>query len=291
MAEVQCIVECKNQLGEGVVWSSREQKVYWVDILGSEIWQYDPNTRETKSWKTPERMGCFAFREKGGLVAAFESGFYYYELESGKRKLIREIEKDLPTTRTNDGKCDRQGRFIMGGMDESENASPISGVYRLDHDLSVHKLIEGVSCSNSICFSPDGKTMYFTDTWEKVIRAYNYDPDTGALGDRRVFNDFSGQPGLPDGSVIDSEGFLWNAQWNGHRVVRFSPDGRVDRVIEIPAMNPTCAAFGGADLNMLFITTARAGLTPEILKAEPLSGGLFMLEPAIKGLPEPLFLG
>jgi L-arabinonolactonase len=291
MEKVICVVDCKNELGEGVVWSPENHKVYWVDIEACELWQYDPNTDEARNWKTPERITCIAFREKGGLVAAFESGFYFFDLESGRREKIKEIEKDLPTTRLNDGRCDRQGRFIVGGVEESERAASISGVYRLDHDLSVHKLIDGVSCSNSICFSPDGKIMYFADTWKRAIWAYDYEPETGTLSDQRVFNDFSGQPGMPDGSVVDSEGYLWNAQWIGHRVVRFSPNGKVDRVVEVPVGSPTCIAFGGEALDRLFITTARVPLTPEQLDAEPLSGGLFSVEVGVKGLLEPHFLG
>jgi len=291
MGKVSCVVDCKNQLGEGIIWSPEKHKVYWVDIEASELWQYDPNTDEAKKWKTPERVTCIALREKGGLVAAFESGFYFYDFESGQGEKIMEIEKDLTSTRMNDGRCDRQGRFIVGGVDESEEADSISGVYRLDHDLSVHKLIDGISCANSICFSLDGKIMYFADTWKRVIWAYDYDPEKGGVTGRRVFNDFSDQPGMPDGSVVDSEGYLWNAQWIGHRVVRFNPNGRVDRVVEVPARSPTCVAFGGEALDRLFITTARIPLTPAQLVAEPLSGGLFSVEVGVKGLLEPHFLG
>ena len=204
---------------------------------------------------------------------------------------IQDIEPDLATTRMNDGRCDRQGRFIVGGMDESDNGEAISNVYRVDNDLGVHKIISGVACANSTCFSPDGQVMYFADTPTGEIWAYDYDTNTGAIANKRIFTDFSDQPGIPDGSIVDAEGFLWNAQWNGYRVIRYRPDGSVDRVIDIPVMNPTCVTFGGKDLDVLYVTTARYLMTPEQIEAEPLSGGLFAVKVDVKGLNEPKFCG
>ena len=289
MSEVECVVNCQNILGEGPAWSVDEQKLYWVDIEKSELWCYDPGTGDTKVWKTPERVGSFAFREQGGLLVAFESGLAFWDPESGQAKGIQKFEPTLATTRTNDGRCDRQGRFIVGGMNEAENGEAISNVYRLDHDLRFHQIISGVTCANSTCFSPDGKVMYFADTPTGQIRAYDYDTDTGAVANKRVFADFSDQPGMPDGSIVDAQGFLWNAQWNGHRVVRYRPDGTVDSYVEMPVMNPTCVAFGGKDLDILYVTTARYLMTPEQIEAEPLSGGLFAVNVDVQGLNEPKF--
>ncbi|NIQ38130.1 MAG: hypothetical protein GTN81_06030 [Proteobacteria bacterium] len=291
MSEVECIVDCQNILGEGVAWSADEQKLYWVDIEKSHLWCYDPGTGETKTWNPPERITSFAFRDRGGLLVAFESGLAFYDPETGKTEKIQDIEPDLATTRMNDGRCDRQGRFIVGGMDESGNWEAISNVYRLDRDLSVHKIISDVACANSTCFSPDGRVMYFADSLAGEIWAYDYDTNTGAIANRRVFVDFSDQPGMPDGSVIDAEGFLWNAQWNGYRVIRYRPDGAVDRVLDMPVMNPTCVAFGGKNLDMLYVTTGRYLMTPEQIETEPLSGGLFAVKVDVKGLNEPKFCG
>jgi L-arabinonolactonase len=291
MSEVECIVDCQNILGEGVAWSADEQKLYWVDIEKSQLWSYDPGTGETKTWKPPERITSFAFRDRGGLLVAFESGLAFYDPETGKTEKIQDIEPDLATTRMNDGRCDRQGRFIVGGMDESGNWEAISNVYRLDRDLSVHKIISDVACANSTCFSPDGRVMYFADSLAGEIWAYDYDTSTGAIANRRVFVDFSDQPGMPDCSVIDAEGFLWNAQWNGHRVIRYRPDGAVDRVLDMPVMNPTCVAFGGKDLDVLYVTTGRYLMIPEQIETEPLSGGLFAVTVEVKGLNEPKFCG
>jgi L-arabinonolactonase len=291
MPEVECIADCQNILGEGVAWSVDDQKLYWVDIEKSQLWCYDPETGQTKTWKSPERITAFAFRDRGGLLVALESGLAFYDPQTGKTERIQDIEPDLATTRMNDGRCDRQGRFIVGGMDESGNWEAISNVYRLDHDLSVHKIISGVACANSTCFSPDGRVMYFADSLAREIWAYDYDTRTGSIANRRVFADFSDQPGMPDGSIVDGEGFLWNAQWNGYRVMRYRPDGTVERVLEMPVMNPTCVAFGGKNLDVLYVTTGRYLMTPEQIEGEPLSGGLFAIRVDVKGLNEPKFHG
>jgi L-arabinonolactonase len=291
MNEVECVVECQNTTGESPTWSIEEQKLYWLDIEKSELWRYDPETGETKVWKTPERAGSFAFREKGSLLVAFESYLAFWDPETGETTKIKDFEPDLATTRTNDGRCDRQGRFIVGGIDESGKFEKISNVYRVDRDLSIHKIISNVAIANSICFSPDGRVMYFADSPTRKIWAYDYDTHTGNVSNKRIFTDFADQPGMPDGSIVDSEGYLWNAQWSGHRVVRYRPDGTVDRVISIPVMNPTCLAFGGKNLDVLYVTTGRFLMTPEQIKAEPLSGGLFAVMVDVKGLNEPKFCG
>jgi len=291
MSDIECVLDCQNTLGEGPAWSVDEQRLYWVDIEKSELRCYDPETGDNKVWKTPERVGSFAFRNQGGLLVAFESGMDFWDPGSGQTKRIQDFEPHLATTRTNDGRCDRQGRFIVGGMNEADDGDPISNVYRLDCDLGIHKIISSVTCANSTCFSPAGTVMYFADTPTGQIWAYDYDADTGVVANRRVFADFSDQPGMPDGSIVDAEGFLWNAQWNGYRVVRYRPDGTIDRIVDIPVMNPTCVAFGGKDLDVLYVTTARYLMTAEQIEAEPLSGGLFALKVDVQGLNEPKFCG
>ena len=291
MTEVECVVDCRNILGEGPAWSVDEQKLYWVDIEKSQLWSFDPVTKETMTRELPERMTAFAFRDQGGLLAAYESSLAFYDPKTGQTEKIQDLEPDLISTRMNDGRCDRQGRFIIGGMDESGNGEAISNVYRVDSDLSVHKIISGVACANSTCFSPDGRVMYFADTPAAEIWAYDYDSGSGNISNKRVFTDFASQPGVPDGSIVDAEGFLWSAQWNGWRVVRYRPDGSVDRVLDMPVMNPTCAAFGGKNLDVLYITTARYLMTDEQIEAQPLSGGLFAVRLDVKGLKEPKFCG
>lgn len=287
--EVTVAADAGNTHGEGPVWSDSEQKLYWTDIETSTLWQLDPSSGRTRTWKMPEKVCSFAFRAQGGLLIAFESGLSFYDLETGAERRICNVESDLPTTRLNDGRCDRQGRFIVGGFDSSGQNR--SGAYRLDHDLSLHELFRGLSSANSTCFSLDGRVMYYANTPESVIWAFDYDIQSGTPAHRRVFCDFHDQPGTPDGSVIDAEGYLWNAQWNGARVVRYRPDGTIERIIEMPFPNPTSLAFGGPDLDKLYITSSRLTLSGDQLRKWPLSGALFSFNPEIRGLPENQFLG
>jgi len=288
--EAELIVDCRNVLGEGVLWSERDRSLYWLDIEAAELWRYDPASGETVRRTLAERAGSFAFRAGGGLIVAFASGFAFYDPDSGERTRIAEIEPDLPT-RLNDGRCDRAGRFLAGTMDESPEKRPIAGVYRLDADLTVERLIGGITTANSLSFSPDGRTLYFADTPKRVIHAYDYDPETGRISRRRVFRSLDDQPGKPDGSTVDAEGCLWNAQWQGGRIVRYRPDGAIDRVVAVPAPNVTCVALGGPDLDILYVTTARQGMSAADLEVFPQAGGLFALCVDVPGLPEATFGG
>ncbi|MBT6440903.1 MAG: SMP-30/gluconolactonase/LRE family protein, partial [Alphaproteobacteria bacterium] len=282
---------CKNQLGEGPLWDVQEQMIYWVDGKNSEIWRHNPATGETRTWKTPEDPGSFALRENGkGLVVAMWNGFRFFDLETGETTVIEDMEQDLPTSRFNDGRCDRQGRFWVGSMDD-KHTDPIGSLYRLDADLGHEVQERGVICSNSTCFSPDGETMYYADTYINTIWAYDLDTASGQLSNRRVFADTTDMKGVPDGSIVDAEGYLWNAMWDGWSVVRFAPDGTVDRIVEVPVQRPTCPMFGGKYLGQLYVTSARIGLEPDDLVNQPDAGALLMLDPGVKGVPETRFAG
>jgi L-arabinonolactonase len=279
--------DVRNILGEGLVWDAQSGSLLWTDIESSELWELDSAGR-TKVVKAPERVGCFAPREREGLVVAFASGFAFWNPKTGLREDIAPFEAHLPSTRLNDGGTDRQGRFLAGGFDEM-NGESISSLCRLDFDLSVHTLLTDICCSNSLCFSPDGRFMYFADTPKGVIWRFTYDIGAGVPADRHVFATFKDQPGTPDGSCVDAEGCLWNAQWNGSRIVRYAPSGKVDRVIELPVSNPTCVAFGGSKLDILYITTARYLMKPEEIEACPIAGALFALSPGVSGVPSKKF--
>ncbi len=275
--------------GEGPIWSEERRALFWTDIESKELWRLEPASGSATRWDMRQKVCSLTFRERGGLVIAFEKAICFYDLERQAEQRIAQVEEGLPTTRLNDGRCDRQGRFIVGGFDSSEKG--LSAAYRLDLDLSLHRLFGGLSSANSTCFSLDGGTMYYADTPQAVIWAFDYDTETGTPANRRVFCEFRGQPGLPDGSVIDADGCLWNAQWNGARVVRYRPDGSIDRVIEVPCRNPTSLAFGGRDLDTLFITTSRLTLTAEESRLQPLAGALLAVKPGVTGLPETRFAG
>jgi sugar lactone lactonase YvrE len=289
MADVRLVVDAKNKLGEVPVWDVAEQALYWVDIEGELLQRHVPATGETRVWRMPERIGSFALREKGGLVCAFASGFAFYDLEREAVEWIARPDTN-PRNRFNDGKCDRRGRFWAGTMDD-RLTDHTGALYRLDPDLTVRTLETGVGISNSLAWSPDDRTFYFADTIDRAIYAYDYDPPTGSIANRRVLADHADQPGNPDGSTNDEKGFLWNAQWDGWRLVRFAPDGRVDRVVELPVQKPTSCMFGGPDLRTLYVTSAVWDLAGPALERQPWAGGLLALDVGVRGLPEPRFAG
>lgn len=285
--EVEAVVKCDNVHAECPVWSEEEQCLYWTDIESRKVWRFDPADGTSRSWDTREKVCAIGFRADGGLLVAFESGISFYDLEKREERRLHTVEANLPSTRLNDGRCDRSGRFVVGGFDE--DAQGASGVYSLGTDLEIRELFREVSSANSICFSLDGRVMYFADTPRAEIWAFDYRPEEGTIGDRKVFCGFADQPGLPDGSIIDVDGCLWNAQWNGSRVVRYRPNGEVDQVIEVPCANPTCVAFGGSNLDTLYITTSRMTLTELERQEQPLAGALLAVRPGARGLPESTF--
>jgi L-arabinonolactonase len=285
----EVVVHGKNELGEGVVWSPSHGEVQWTDIFGRRFWAYRPADGATRTIALPDRLGCFAPLGATSLLSGFAGGLEVFDLESGARRPIVAVEADRPTTRVNDGKLDRSGRLIFGTMDEDPyGARPIGRIYAYEGAARPRPLISDVRIANSIAFSPDGRRMYFADTPTKVIRAFDYDPDTGDLSGERTFAVVQG-PGSPDGSTVDADGCLWNAEWGGGRVVRYTPDGRVDRAVALPCAQVTCCAFGGARLDRLFITTARTGLDAEALAREPHAGALFAIDAGVTGLADTPF--
>ena len=288
--DVVCVVDAKNKLGEVPVWDVEEQALYWVDIEGALLQRFHPATGAVRRWEMPERLCALALREKGGLVVALASGFAFFDPETGAIERLAAPEAHLPGNRMNDGKCDRRGRFWAGTMDDSLRERT-AALYRLDADLSCHRMETGIGISNSLAWSPDDRTFYYADTLVKTIFAYDFDIDTGAIRNRRVFADCRHQSGAPDGSTIDADGFLWNAHWDGWKLVRYAPDGRVDREVKLPVQKPTSCMFGGPDLATLYVTSAIWDHGAEDLKSQPRAGGLFALDVGARGLPEPRFAG
>ena len=289
---MQLAVDGRHVLGEGIIWNERTGRLLWTDIESSELWSHDPASGLLERWSLPERLCSMALtRDDERLLLALASGLAFFDLPSGELTRICEVEADLPTTRLNDGRVDRQGRFVFGVFNQAEDPKhPIGGFYRLNRDLSLERLpLGGVAIANSICFSPDGRTMYYCDSATREIRCCDYDPASGAVAKLRVFAAADAAPGDPDGSTIDAEGYLWNARWGGGQVVRFAPDGRVDRVLALPAPQPTCAAFGGARLDVLYVSSATVGLAPAALAAAAGSGGVFAQALDVCGLPEQRF--
>ncbi|HEV3106053.1 MAG TPA: SMP-30/gluconolactonase/LRE family protein [Trinickia sp.] len=276
-------------LGEGATWCARTGRLYWTDIEGARLWRYDPRTDERASWQMPERLATFALTaEPQRLLLGLATHLAFFDLTTGKLRHIADIEPGRHT-RVNDGRCDRQGRFVFGTKDEAATPQPIGGFYRLNHDGAVERLpLPAPAISNSIAFSPDGSTMYFCDSPTREIRACDYEAD-GHIGNVRVFARLADADGVPDGSTVDAEGGLWNAQWGGARVVRYDAHGRETERVSVPARQPSCVALGGARLGTLYVTTARVDLDAAALAGERGAGGVFAATVARRGLPEPVF--
>lgn len=277
-------------IGEGPVWLEKPGRLLWVDVLAPAVLVGNPDDGSYRSYPAPEVIGCIVPRRRGGYVAATRSGFKAVDLDSGTFTALAATESDLPANRFNAGKCDRLGRFWAGSM--SLAATPGKGtLWRLDPDGAAHAMATGIHVSNGLGWSPDDKTFYHTDTPKREIYAYDFDLDTGAIANRRVFVRVPDDAGFPDGIAVDADGFVWSAQWDAWRVTRYAPDGRVDRVVHLPVPRPGSLAFGGADLKTLFITSARARLSAAQLAEAPLSGSVFALETAVRGQPTVAFAG
>jgi L-arabinonolactonase len=287
------LVDGQHSLGECVLWCGRTASVYWTDIHAATLWNLHPESGVLRHWSLPERLSCFALtNDDRYLLLGLASQLAYMDLTTEKITPIVTVEAHLPSTRLNDGRCDRAGRFVFGTLNEDTDRAPIGHFYRLNTDLSLEQLsLPAVAIPNSICFSVDGTRMYYCDSMKKQIRYCDYDAQ-GRIGEHHVFADLSMQPGAADGSIVDADGYVWNAQWGGSKVVRYAPDGHVDREIMLPVTQPSCVALGGVTGNTLFITTARENLTEDAVLLQPQSGGVFYATVAdVKGLPEVRFGG
>jgi len=284
------VLDARASLGECPVWSAAEQVLYWVDINAPSLNRFDPATGRNVAMPMPESIGCFALRRGGGFVVALRGGFWLAGADGALARKVGDAPYDPAHHRFNDGRCDPQGRFLAGYMNEKRDADT-AALVRLDPDFTQTRLIAGMSISNGLAFSPDGRTMYHTDTPTQVVHAYDYDTGTGTPSNPRVFARFTQDGDRPDGAAVDRDGCYWSALYRGGKVVRIAPDGRVLAAFAVPAMCPTMCAFGGRDLRTLYVTSARQMREPEELARLPHSGGLFAMPVDVPGLPEPAFAG
>jgi sugar lactone lactonase YvrE len=288
--EVERIGDVVCALGEGPVWDQAEGVLYFVDSFGPIIFRYDPQSGDMTRREPPGRtIGSLALRERGGMIIAMDDGFHTYDFESGACQAIAEPEAGLPDTRFNDGKVDRQGRFIAGSLENDADVRPC-GLYRLDGDLSIERIEDGIGCTNGPCWSPDGATFYFTDGSGPEIYAYDYDQAAGTLSGKRLFTSTEGI-GYPDGATVDAEGHVWSAMFGASCVARFTPDGALERRVEVPASAVTSMNFGGPGLDVLFVTSASADVGGG-RDESPLAGALFAITGlGVGGIAEPRFKG
>jgi sugar lactone lactonase YvrE len=286
---IERIGDARSQLGESPLWDPVEQVLYFVDIRGLRIWRYDPAHGTFIGWAVPAQVGSLALREGGGAVLACADGLHLFDFATAERTLLGDPEAHLPGTIFNDGKVDRQGRFLAGTLATGQE-EPIGALYALDPDHTIRTLEEQVICSNGPCWSPDGGTFYFADSGRAEIYAYDYDQDSGALGNKRLFASSRGLRGVPDGATVDAEGYLWSAICLGGKLVRYAPDGSIERIVEVPPRCVTSVMFGGPDLDVLYITS----LLPSLLGREDgdADGGLYAIHGlGVRGLPERRFAG
>ncbi|MCC7696855.1 SMP-30/gluconolactonase/LRE family protein [Janthinobacterium sp. EB271-G4-7A] len=296
--QAELVLDARAQLGECPLWSVAEQCLYWIDIAGRRLHRYDPATSLDRVWWVPCEPGCIALAEKGGLVAALRDGFYRFYPQEGLLDKLTDAPYDSRDMRFNDGHCDSAGRFWAGAMYEPRTAELAAmfclerGATRLgwgpQQDL-------GVKVSNGLAFAADGQSLFQSDTPNHVIYRFAFDAASGQVGERKVFARLPAKGedavygGRPDGAALDAEGCYWSAQYEGGRVLRFSPQGEIIGIVRVPVTRPTMIAFGGADLRTLYITSAREGASDDELARQPQAGGLFAVRLDVAGRPEPLY--
>jgi sugar lactone lactonase YvrE len=284
------VVDCRNVLGEGPVWCPRDQALWWIDISSPSLWRLDSRAGTVGHWPLPKPPGSFALRKHGGLLIAFRNGLATLDSPGGELRWLEVAGLDLGDERFNDGKVDRAGRFWTGTLDR-RLASPIGQLYRVGPGFRVAAVDRGFTIANGIGWSPDDRTMYFTDTPARRIYRYDFDPAAGRVANRRVFAEVAAGHGGPDGMTVDVEGHVWSAQFDRWCLNRYAPDGALERSVRLPVQRPTSCMFGGPELATLYVTSARMDLDGEALTGQPHAGGVFALEPGVRGLPEPRFNG
>ncbi len=290
-AQPAAIIESGDLLGEGVLWDADTQSLWWTDIEGRRLHHLDWTTRDHRIFETPERLCSFALTDRESvLLAAFETGIARFAPGSQQLRWLDRPLQPGSGIRFNDGRTDRSGRFWTGTMRERGAATLASGsLYSFDLRQGLRAHAQDIEISNSICFSPDGMQSYWADSARHRIYTAALDSTAGSLGSVGAFADTA--PGSsPDGANVDATGRIWNAQWGGSRVVCYSPGGDIERELLLPVSQPTCIAFGGPDMNLLFVTSARDELSDAELAAQPLAGHLFVYETDVRGLSDARFI-
>ncbi len=290
-AEPRVFIESRNKIGESPVWDPREAALYWVDVEGCAIHRWRDDDAKLRAWEVGEPVGCIGLRERGGLVGARQSGFFFLDVDTGAITKIADPEADQPENRFNDGKIDRAGRFWAGTRNFVDTTKETGALYRLDADLSVHKMETGLRCPNGMAWNPDNTLMYLCDTWVRRIYVYDFSLQHGTISRRRLFRELPKEEGFPDGLTVDAEGCIWNAHYGGWRITRYLPDATVDRVVRMPVQNVTSLTFGRADLMTQFITSSHLRLDEAQRARQKFAGHVFTVPTPAPGIFEPHFRG
>ncbi|SFC10321.1 Sugar lactone lactonase YvrE [Polaromonas sp. OV174] len=289
--QVELVLDARNATGESPVWHGAEQALYWVDIPARQLCRWSPATGQHSSWLASEMLACVApLGATQDWVAGTESGVFQLTPQSDGQlgfKRLAGVSHAMAGMRFNDGRCDRQGRFLAGTMLMNMAAGARVGcVYSYQNGSELRQLLDGFITPNGMAFSPDGRTMYLSDSHPSVqsVWAFDYDIETGTPSNRRLFIDMNPLPGRPDGAAVDADGCYWICGNDAGLVHRFTPDGKLDRSLSVPVKKPAMCAFGGAGLDTLFVTSIRPDGVD--LSDQPLAGGVFALRPGVRGLPE-----
>lgn len=282
MSDAELVVDARAEVAEGPVW--HDGFVWWLDILAGTVHRYDPASGKDEGFEVGQEVGALVPRKEGGFVLAVRDGFATWDGPGAALNLVAPVEQDNPGNRMNDGKCDRQGRFWASTM-EFSGVPERGAFYRLDPDFTVTKHLDGLSVGNGLAWSADDTRLYYIDSLAYGVDVFDFDPEAGAIRNRRRFVDVGGEMVFPDGMTIDADGCLWVAVFGGGQVRRYTPDGALDRAVDLPVSNVTACAFGGDDLGDLYITTAWHVLSDEQRKAQPHAGGVFVARPGVTGTP------
>ena len=277
-------------VGENPLYDASRNAFWWIDVREHPaIFRYDAATGEETAWPMREDIGSIALSGDNRLLAARRSGFAWFDASTGTMTPIHDPEPDTPGTRLNDGKCDAHGRYWCGSMNP-ESGTADGSLYVLDRNLRCTKVLDDLVVPNGMTWNLDNCTMFLADTRRGVIWAFDFDLEAGTLGNRRIFADCASMPGGPDGATLDAEGFLWSAQVDGGCLIRYAPDGQIDRVVRVPVTRPTSVAFGGPGYRELYVTTSTRGMSDDDLRAEPHAGRVLVLDVGVAGLAPARFV-
>jgi len=287
------VVDSRCALGESVLWCERRTALFWTDIDASRLWMHRPYRGVTQNWALPDRLGSLALCQTGQLLLGLAKGLYLADPDAAQEgslplEKLADVEAENAETRINDGRSDRNGNFVFGTKSERADNAPIGAFYQYSSQHGLRRLnLPAAAIPNSICFNADGRRMYYCDSVVPQILCCDYDADTAAVSGSRVFAEVDAADASPDGSIIDADGYLWNAQWGAGRIVRYRSDGSVDRVMSLPVKNPSCCTIGGAAYDRLYISSARVDNSVEELARTPGAGGIWQIAlPRALGLPE-----
>jgi sugar lactone lactonase YvrE len=292
MKDPKQIVSSQNRLGETPIWSPEEAALYWVDWGSGPVCRYDPTTEEYTTFAMEVPVTAIARRASGGWILIAQDGIYAWDQYTNQCELLYgKPEPDHPDIIFNDGAVDQKGRLLVGTVNMNDPFAPEGSLYRLDPDYSLHPLDKGYATANGIGISLDSRTVYVADQRKWQIIALNYDLEKGTTSNRRIFATIPKEEGMPDGLIVDAEGFIWNGHWDGWRLTRYAPDGKIERQIRFPVQHVISFAFGGEALDVLYVTTSSWDFTDKDREQQPGAGDLFELHTGITGLVEPAFSG